>query len=107
MINATKETSTEANSYLCVCLIGTKFGKWYTWKTRNLCLIDSQIPKTAGLAGLLNLLLQKAQCLADLEEILDFICRTLKMKRLCSVAKGNQKLYSSLPSTRLVFVFFN
>ena len=34
----------------------------------ELCLIDSQIPKMAGLAGLeslLNLLLQKAEGLAD------------------------------------------
>ena len=40
----------------------------------ELCLIDSQIPKTAGLAGLeglLNLMLPKAEDLADFREILD------------------------------------
>ena len=48
-------------------------------------LIDSR--KTAGLAGLqgpLNLLPQKAKGLADFGEILDFICKTLKTKQLCS-----------------------
>ena len=35
----------------------------------------------AGLAGLLNLLLQKTEGLADFQEIHDFICRTLKTKR--------------------------
>ena len=52
-----------------------------TWKARNLRLIDSPMPKTVGLAGLvglLKLLLQKAEGLADFGEILDFICRILK-----------------------------
>ena len=58
----------------------------------NLCLIDYQIPKTAGLAaleGLPNLLLQQAEGLADFEEILVLICETLKMKRSCSCCHGN------------------
>ena len=49
------------------------------------------IPNTAGLAGLaglLNLLLQKAEGLADFGEILDFICRTLKTRQLCSRCHG-------------------
>ena len=54
-------------------------------------MIDSQIPKTAGLeglegleglAGLLSLLLQKPEGLADFGEILDFICGTAKTRRL-------------------------
>ena len=48
----------------------------------DLSLIDSPIPKMAGLAGLQSLLLQKAEGLADFGEILDFICRTLKTRRL-------------------------
>ena len=47
----------------------------------SVCLIDSPIPKTAGLAGLeglLNFLLQKAEGLADFEEILVFICETFE-----------------------------
>ena len=51
---------------------------------------DSPIPKTAGLAGLLNLLLQKAEGLADFGEILDFIFRNLKTRRLCSCRYGNR-----------------
>ena len=72
-------------------------------------LIDSPIPKAASLAGsagLLNLLLQKAEVLADFDEILDFICRILKRGDFARVATliGN---FSLLQSTRLVFVFFN
>ena len=43
------------------------------WKTRNLRLIDYQILKTAGLAGLeglLSLLLQQAEGLADFGEVI-------------------------------------
>ena len=61
-----------------MCFIGTTVD---LEDSEFLCLIDSPIPKTAvlaGLAGLLNLLLQKAEGLADFGEILDFSCRTLK-----------------------------
>ena len=47
----------------------------------NLCLIDYQVPKMAGLAGLEglpNLLLQQAEDLADFGEIFVLICETLK-----------------------------
>ena len=63
-----------------------------------LCLIDSPIPKMAGyedFAGLLSLLLQKAEGLADFEEILDFICRSgneatmLTVLRVMAGAKRN------------------
>ena len=43
--------------------------------TRNLCLIDYQIPKTAGLGGLegmSNLLFQQADSLADFTAIILF-----------------------------------
>ena len=57
------------------------------------CLIDSPLPKMAGLAGLLkvlNLLLQKAEGLADFGEILDFICKTLRTRQLCTRCDGNR-----------------
>ena len=77
----------------------------------NFCLIDSQIPKTAvlaGLEGLLNLLLQKVAGLADFGEILVFICKTLKMRRIFSPCYGGSRQpYLLLPSTRLVFEFVN
>ena len=55
----------------------------------NLCFIDYQIPKLAGLEGLPNLLLQQAKGLADFEEILVLICETLNMRRSCSCCHGN------------------
>ena len=45
------------------------------------------IPKRAslaGLAGMLRLLLQKAECVADFGGILDLICKALKTTQLCS-----------------------
>ena len=58
----------------------------------RVCLIDYQILKTAGLAGLKglpNLLLQQAEGLADFGEILAFICETLKTRRIGSCCYGN------------------
>ena len=50
--------------YLGVCFIGSNSENSRLGRLR-LCLIDSPFPKTAGLAGLLNLLLKKAEGLAD------------------------------------------
>ena len=50
-------------------------------------MIDYQIPKTAGLAGLEglpNLLHKSAEGLVDFGEILAFICKTLETRRICS-----------------------
>ena len=76
-----------------VCLIGTNSENGRLGRLGNLCLIDSQIPKTAGLAGLeglLNLLLQKAEGLADFVEIPVSICQTLKMRQICSRCYGSR-----------------
>ena len=84
--------------------------KQKTWKIQNLCLIDYQLSKTAGLAGLeglLSLLLQKVEGLADFGEILAFICESLKRGKFARAAMVMESVQSSLPSTRLVFVFFN
>ena len=57
-----------------------------------------------GLAGLLNLLLQKAEGLADIGKILDFICRTLKARRLCSFTIiGNFTLCCQAPDSSSCF----
>ena len=62
------------NLILKACLIGTNSETWWTW---SLCLIDSHIPKMAGLEGLLNF-----------GEIHVFICETLEMRRICSRCYG-------------------
>ena len=66
-------------------------------------MIDSPIPKTAGLADLLNLL--KAEGLADFGEVFVFICATLKTRQFACAAKVIELVQSLLQSTRLVFVF--
>ena len=77
----------------------------------DLCLILTAglaIPKTAGLAGLAGLLNLLLQGFADFGEILDFICRTLKTRQFClRCYQCIWQLYFLLPSTRLVFMFFN
>ena len=60
--------------------------------TMSVLIGATKIPKTAGLAGLeglLNLLLQQAEGLADFREIFVFICETLKTRRICSCCYGN------------------
>ena len=59
----------------------------------NSCLIDTQIPKTAGLAcseGLLDLLVHEAEGLVDFGETLVFICETFKMRWIFSRSYGNR-----------------
>ena len=75
-----------------------------------MCLIDYQIPKTAGLAcleGLLNLLFIQVEGLADFGEILVFICETLKTRRgeFARAAMVIESVQSLLSSTGLVFMF--
>ena len=82
--------------------------KRWTWKTRNLCLIDCKNPKTAdlaGLEGLPNLQLQQTEGLADFGEILVFICETEDEANLLVLLWKLSQLKFSLPSTGLVFVF--
>ena len=84
-------------------------------------MIDCQIPKTAGLAGLEglpSLLLQHAEGLADFEGTLvsssSFLskksllfaklCKRGEFSRIAMVIKLDQVL---LPSTGLIFAFFN
>ena len=78
-----------------------QFWKRWTLKIRNLCLIDSPVPKTASLAGLLNRLLQKGEGLADFGDILDFICRTIKQGEFARVATviGNFTLGCQAPDS--------
>ena len=61
----------------------------------------------AGLEGLLNFMLQQAEGLADLREILVFIYETLKTRRIALAAMVIESGRSLLPSTGLVFVLFN
>ena len=61
----------------------------------------------AGLECLLNLLLKKAEVLADFREILVLLCETLKQGEFALVAMVIESMQSLLPSTRLIFVFFN
>ena len=61
-------------------------------KDSDMLLIDSEIPRTSGLASLEgqpNLLLKQAEGLADFGEILVFICKTLKARRICWSCYGN------------------
>ena len=54
-----------------------------------MCLIDFKIPKTAGmtgLKGLLSLLLQGTEGVANFEEVLIFICETVKSRHIRSLA---------------------
>ena len=51
-----------------------------------------------GLAGLLNLLLQKAEGLADFGEIIVFICEALKTRRIWLHCYGNGVSANLLPS---------
>ena len=55
-------------------------------------MIESPVPKTAGLAGLadlLNLLLEKAESLADVGEILVLTCETVKTRQICLCCYGD------------------
>ena len=70
----------------------------------------------AGLEGLLILLLQRAEGLADLRDILRLICKTLKTRRICSHCYGNHNFafccqtpdsYSFYSTGHLVFSRMN
>ena len=61
----------------------------------------------AGLQGLPCLLLQQAEDLADFGGIVVFICEALQTRRFARAAMVIESVQSLLPSTGLVFVFFN
>ena len=76
-------------------------------RLERLCWLTPQVRKQQVWQACWAFCSKIAEGLADFGEILDFICKTLRTRQLCTHCYGNRQLYSLLPNTWLVFLFFN